>query len=143
MLDELPLSPLSDTWWGSLSHGELAYWLPTTARREMRPQLWSPHLAACPLVMVNRAPEELRVEKLAFGVSHLSIFESEGRFWADESSVTYLGDGDETRVEMAGSPPREAPEGRLVARPRAPAVRGMHARTFGRLASMAIWGGGD
>jgi hypothetical protein len=143
LLDEVPLSPLSDTWWGGLSEGELAYWLPTTARRAMRPELWSPHLAACPLLMTNQSPDDLRVEKLAFRVAHLSIFSAEGRFWADESSVTYLGEGEETRVEMAGSSPEEAPGGRLVMSPRAPAERGLRARTFGRLVAFPLLGGGE
>ncbi|MEX1256529.1 MAG: DUF432 domain-containing protein [Gemmatimonadota bacterium] len=143
LLDEIPLSPLSDTWWGALSHGELAYWLPTTARREMRPELWSPHLAACPLLVTNQASDDLQVEKLAFRVAHLSLFTAEGRFWADESAVTYLGEGEGAQVEMAGLPPAEAPNGRLVMGPRIPAHRGMRARTFGRLAAFPFPGGGE
>lgn len=143
LLDEIPLSPLSDTWWGGLSHGELAYWLPTTARREMRAELWSPHLAACPLLVKNQASDDLRVEKLAFPVAHLSLFVAEGRFWADESAVTYLGEGEGAQVVMAGVSPAEAPKGRLVMGPRTAAHRGMRARTFGRLAAFPRFGGGE
>jgi hypothetical protein len=109
----------------------------------MRPVLWAPHLAACPLVMTNRASEDLRVEKLSLRVAHLSIYADENRLWADESSVTHLGDGDGTQVEMAGKPPEEAPKGRLVTAPRAPAPRGMRARSFGRPTALPVLGGSE
>jgi hypothetical protein len=141
VLEEVALTSLSDTWWGGLSQGELAYWLPITARRDMKPELWTSHLAVCPLVMTNRASEDLRVEKLAFRVAHLTLFEEGGRFWADESSVTYHGEGEGTQVEMTGSPPEEARGARRVSEPRAPASRGMRARTFGRLTTIPLLGG--
>lgn len=140
-LTEVPTLSMSDTWWGDKVDGELAYWLPTTARREMLPELHLLHLAACPLQLMNRSGVELEVEKLAFRVAHLSLFLHEGHFWADEARVTYHGEMEGSTVEMTGHSPEEAEGGALVCGPRDPIVRGFRARTFIRLRSMSGIGG--
>jgi len=141
LLDEIPTVSLSDTWWGSMAEGELAYWLTTTARREMRPELFQPHLAVCPLFVTNGAASDLRIEKLSLRVAHLSLFARGGELWSDECRVSWQGDGEESRVDVSGQPPAEAPNAERVAAPRTPVQRGLRARTFGRLASLSGLGG--
>jgi len=141
LLEEIPTVSLSDTWWGSMAEGELAYWLTTTARREMRPELFRPHLAACPLVVTNGAATDLRVEKLSLRVAHLSLFARGGELWSDECRVSWQGEGEESRVDVSGQSPAEAPNAERVAAPRNPVQRGLRARTFGRLASLSGLGG--
>ena len=141
LLDEIPTVSLSDTWWGGMAEGELAYWLTTTARREMRPELFQPHLAVCPLFVTNGAASDLRIEKLSLRVAHLSLFARGGELWSDECRVSWQGDGEESRVDVSGQPPAEAPNAERVAAPRTPVQRGLRARTFGRLASLSGLGG--
>jgi hypothetical protein len=141
-LQETPAVLMSDTWWGELHAGELAYWLPTTARRAMAPRLFAPHAAACPLVLRNQADEDLRVEKLALRTSHLSLFVGEGRIWSDESRVLYQGGEEGSQIEMTGRPPSEAEAAELVSGPRTPVQRGFRARTFDRLRALPGLGGG-
>lgn len=141
-LSDLPSVVLSDTWWGSVTEGELCYWLRTTARREVRPEVFAPHVAVCPLQLSNRADEELPVEKIALRVAHLSLFSDEGRFWADETRVRYRGVEQGSDVDVSGRPPSEAPDAIRVTEPReAPPSRGLRTRTFARLRSLPGLGG--
>jgi hypothetical protein len=138
LLTQFATFVLSDTWWGDVMDGELAYWVPTTARRVLRPELHQPHLAVCPLNLINRSGTELGVEKLALRVAHLSLFDWEGAgLWGDETRVTYQGSSEGSQVEMSGQAPPESLGGRLVVPPREPLQRGIRARTFDRLRSFS------
>jgi hypothetical protein len=143
LLESIPSLAMSDTWWGSFTEGELTYWLPTTARREMRPELHVPHVAVCALQMLNRSGSELEVENLAFRVAHLSLFvDGNGHFWGDETRVTYQGEAEGSQINMSGKPPPDAGDARLVASPRSPVQKGFRARTFQRLMTLPGLGGG-
>jgi hypothetical protein len=141
-LETLPLVTLSDTWWGSLAFGEMCYWLPTSARRVVGPEHLEPHLAICPLLLENRAAEELKVDELCFRVEHLSLFADREGFWSDESRVRYEGSSEETRIDMTGQPPEEALEPRRISQPR-DSERGFRALTFMGLRGIPGWGGGS
>ena len=142
LLSESPSVTLSDTWWGGTMEGEPAYWLPTSARREIGPELFLPHLAICPLLLRNRSRSDLQVEKLAFRVVHLSLFTERGRLWGDETIVVYEDQPEGSRVEMTGRPPQEAGDGaQLVSGPRIRVERGFRARTFDALRAIPGVGG--
>ncbi len=142
VIEEVPTMTLSDTWWGGSHRGELAYWLPTTARREIRPELFQPHLGVCPLQMWNRSRSELLVDKLLLGVEHLSLFqEGAGRLWTDVSTVRYQGEGVESVIDRSGAAPDEAPEAQLVTPARSPDQTGLRAWTFQRLRGFPGFGG--
>lgn len=128
----IPSMALSDTWWGELGHGELCWWLETTARRLVDPSLLEPHLAICPLHMTNQSKVDLRVEKLCFRMRYLSLFSDGQGFWADTARVRYQGESEGSRIDMTGSAPEEALDPRLVAVPQV-ATQGFTARTFARL----------
>jgi hypothetical protein len=141
VLEEFPSALLSDTWWGNFEEGELAYWIPTTARREMRSDLFASHLVVCSLAISNLADTELRVEKLALRSTQLSIFSRDSALWSDTAQVTYRGDEEETVVEVTGRPPEEAKGGVRVTLPRSPMQKGFRARNFGRLLTLSGMGG--
>jgi hypothetical protein len=141
VLEEFPSALLSDTWWGDFEEGELAYWIPTTARREMRSDLFASHLGVCSLAISNLADTELRVEKLALRSTQLSIFSRDSALWSDTAQVTYRGDEEETVVEVTGRPPEEATGGVRVTLPRSPMQKGFRARNFGRLLTLSGMGG--
>lgn len=141
-LIELPTVILSETWWGSFTEGELCYWLPTSAHRSVEPEAFSRYQVLCPLVLTNRAEDELRVEKIALRVEHLSVFAEDGRFWSDETRVKYRGEESGSEIDVTGRPPRDAPDAARVSPPRIPPPsRAIHTRTFARLKALSRMGG--
>lgn len=132
-LEEFPSVVLSDTWWGSFTEGEVGYWLGTRARREMTPDLYSPHLAVCPFVLVNRSDQPLPVERFAVRVAYLTLFGRGQSVWTDEVQVRYRGGSDGSEIRYTGNVPEDAGEVSRLADSREPAPRGFNARTFGRL----------
>lgn len=139
-LIEIPTVLLSDTWFGDVMDGELMYFLPTTARREIRPDHFESHLAACPLQLTNVSTVDLDVERIALRVDHLSLFVREEELWADESTVRYRSAEEGSDIRMSGAPPAEAPDAELVTSPRVPIARGFRARTFVRLIGLPGFG---
>lgn len=140
-LVEIPTHTLSDTWFGDFMDGELMYYLPTTARRRVRPEHFEAHLAVCPVRLSNASTDDLSVEKIAFRVAHLSLFARERELWADETIVRYRSAEEGSDIQMSGRPPPEAPDAELVSPPREPTVRGFRARTFARLMGLPGFGG--
>lgn len=138
-LATIPSITSSDTWWGSLEEGELCYWVQTHARRVITADLFENHLAICPLQLQNRSSGSLPVEKVALRVGFLTLYAHDGSIWADETSVRYQGDVEGSRLDMAGTPPREVPDATLLAPPRTKMARGFKARTFHRLRSLQGW----
>ncbi len=137
LLVEVPSVVLSDTWWGTTTEGELAYWLPTSARLLIDPARHRPYMAVCTLQMQNRSTAPLPVDRLAIRAIHLSLFQGKDSLWADEAQVTYQGTVEGSQIEMSGSAPDEAGPTRSVASPRAPVQRGLRGRTFHRILSLA------
>ncbi len=137
-LMEVPTEILSDTWWGDFLTGELGYWLTTKGRRELRDDLFEPHLVMCTLQLTNRSDDDLRVEKLALRVEHLSTYEKDGRLWAEETNVFYLGEAEGSDIRMLDKPPVEAEGAREISPARAQ-VKGLRARTFDRLRALSGW----
>ncbi len=141
-ITEIPVITLSDTWFGTLTDGELCYWLPTQARRSVTPEIFEPFLAICPLQLENRSHGDLDVIKIALRVGHLSIFQDEGRLWADGTRVRYRGDEEGSDIDMQRRAPDEAPGAELVMPPRTPVSRGLRTRTFARLKALSGLGMG-
>lgn len=140
VLAEVPTVTLSNTWFGDFTDGELCYWLPTTARRSLSGGLFAPHLAACPVQLVNRSGEVLEVAKLSLRVGYLTVFDDGGRLWSDETRVRYVAEEAGSRLEVGGKPPREAPEARRAGAPRDPFPVGLTAKTFHRLRTLSPFG---
>lgn len=141
-LTEVPSVVLSDTWWGGFTDGELCYWLRTTARRRVPPDVHRPHLAVCPLELRNRSDEELPVERIVLRVAHLSLFARDDHLWADETRVHYRGPEEPSEIEVSGARPEEAADAVRVADPREPPPhRGFRALTVARLRSLPGLGG--
>lgn len=140
VLDE-PSHVLSDTWWGTVQEGELAYWLTTKARAQVSPDLFLPHMAMCTVRLENESEESLPVDKFAVRALHLSVFQREGRLWTDEVKVRYQASAEGSEIHFGGRPPRDEPQGDLLAEPRVPVKRGLQARTFDRLRTLAALGG--
>jgi hypothetical protein len=139
VLAELPSLVLSDTWWGTHTEGQLAYWLPTRARRATSPEIFEPHLAVCPLLLENASNEPLAVERLAIRTDHLTILGNGAATWTDEVLVEYQGASEGSELMYTGEALEEAGDVRRIAEPREIPPRGLRARTFGRLRAMSGW----
>jgi hypothetical protein len=136
LLLEIPTVTLSDTWWGTPQEGQLCYWLHILARREAPPDVFRSDRVLCPLDLINRAKEELPVEKILLQVGHLSIFRGEGSLWSDEIRVRYRGEVEGSELEVTGRTPPEAPGATRLMPPRTSAPRGFTARTFSRIKAL-------
>lgn len=137
-LTEVPTVNLSDTWWGEFSDGELAYWLPTSARRTVGSKNFASHQVVCPVELTNRSSDELEVEKIALRVAHLSVYLGERGLWSDVTRVRYRGGDEGSDINVTGQAPEESGgEGVRVALPREPLTRGFRARTFSRLRALS------
>lgn len=136
-LESFPSLVLSDTWWGTFTEGEVAYWIPTRARRAVTAEVFDPHLAICPFLLVNRSDQALPIERFAVRVSHLTLFGKGPAAWTDEVRVSYQGANVGSEVRYTGVLPKEAGDVQRLADPREPPPRGLHARTFGRLRSIS------
>lgn len=133
VLLEAPTSVLSDTWWGDPSEGELGYWLPTRARRQISDDLFVEHRAVCALDLENLSDRSLSVERFALRTVHLSLYRDKGRLWGGETRVRYEGHEDGSQIDITEAPPKEAPGAKLIGPPRQPLPRGFRALTFDRL----------
>lgn len=141
VLSDEPAIVLSDTWWGTMQEGELAYWLNTTARAEVTDDLFVPHAGMCPVHLENGSGEVLPVTRFAVRAQHLSLFAQGGRMWTDEVRVRYHAAAEGSEIHFGGGPPDEAPGARTLATPRVALRRGLQARTFDRLRSLSMLGG--
>jgi len=139
-LMEIPTLTLSDTWWGTPQEGELCYWLHIMARREAPPSVFRPDRIICPLNLVNKARDELPVEKTLLRVDHLSVFRGSNTLWSDEIRVGYKGEDEGSEIEMGGRTPPEAPGAPRLTPPRTPLAKGFSARTFARLKAFPGFG---
>lgn len=129
-LIDIPTIILSNTWFGTMTEGELCYWLITGARRQIDQPLLRPHQAICPVHIVNEADEELVVEKICLRVNKLSLFEFDGQLWSDTTKVTFRGPQNISDVEVSGQPPLPAKTAKLITAPHDPQKRHFSARTF-------------
>jgi hypothetical protein len=139
-LVDLPSIVLSDTWWGTFTEGELAYWLTTKARVAVADDLFLPHVGMCPLRLVNESADSLPIERFALQAAHLSLFSDGRKNWTDEVRVIYEDSPEGSEIRFAERPPEEATGAELLAPPRVGPARGLHTRTFDRLKSLSTLG---
>ena len=140
ILTEIPTVRLSETWWGDVRDGELAYWLMTKGRSKLTPDLFNTHMVISAVQLDNRSEDDLQVEKLSLRAEHLSVYEQEGWLWAEEVRVEYHGEDEGTDIHMDDNPPPEA-AGATEISPARVQARSFKARTFARLRALSGWGG--
>ncbi len=129
-LTEINSVNLVKTWFGTFEGGEVCYWLSTTASRTVRQQMVRQYRCYCPLVISNDSSEFLHVDKLCIRVDRLSIFSDGERLWSDEMFITHKGSDGYSDLVVNGKPPPEAPNSKLIGKPRNPVKRGIAERTF-------------
>jgi Protein of unknown function (DUF432) len=136
-LAEIPTAVLSNTWFGTFTSGELCYWISSGARMQIEPDHSRPYLAICPIQIINRAEEELHVEKFCLRVGRLSLFNHQGQLWADETRINFKGNHEASSIEVSGTAPPEADGAVLVSAPRETDTSGFAAKTFTTLKDLS------
>jgi hypothetical protein len=132
---ELPSYRLSDTWFGpSTFVGELCYASRTAGRLALDELPVRPHRAVTPVIIDNRAPSALVVQRLLVPIPSLALYtDVDGTLWTQGVTLTRESEGDTaiTRVDNAS---QGAGGKRLerLAEPRTTATTGV-VRAFSRL----------
>ncbi len=132
-LVEIPSVIQSRTWFGTVTDGELCYWVTTSARRRVVIDPSMPYLAICPVQIINSSDTDLEVEKLALRVRRLSIFQLEKQLWSDEMKVEYRGARDVSKITISGKVPKEAKGAKLITSPRKEDTESLTRKTFSTL----------
>lgn len=141
IITEIPTVTLSNTWFGEFTEGQLCYGLTTTARREITEELYRPHMAVCPIRIVNRSEEKLKFERFRLTVERLTVYGTDTSLWADETVISHQGGAGYSDIEMKGSLPREAQGGSVITEPRSPVRKSVAERTFKMLKELPGVGG--
>lgn len=136
-LIEIPSVILSNTWFGTFFEGELCYWISTSAKRQVEPDPDRPYLAICPIQLINKAEEDLLVEKICLRVRNLSLFYKDLQLWSDETRMVYKGVGETSQIEANGTPPAVAKSAPLLTVPREPQKKSFAAKTFASLKELS------
>lgn len=128
---ELPTVILSNTWFGTVTKGELCYWISTAARLQIQEDHTRPYLGICPVQLINNSSDDVNIEKLCLHVDGLSLFYNNGQLWSDETKVTYKGAEEISEIEFSARAPREVKNAVLISKPREQAKKGIRAKFFG------------
>ncbi len=134
LLRELPIARPSDTWFGpNTLEGELCY----TSRAyfvlnpENLPRL--PHRAITAVRILNKADEELTVDRMRLPAPQLALFATgDGQVWTQD--VTYeRTEGEDAELRIRRRPPRAAADAPRIADPRERLRGNLVVRTFSSL----------
>jgi hypothetical protein len=115
---EIPAVTLSKTWFGQFDQGDLCYWISSGGRHHIEPDPGRPYMAICPIRIIDKAPEDLDVQKICLRVPNLSLFWDDGQLWADETIMTYVGKSEISQVRVSGEPPSQVAKAPLISEPR-------------------------
>ena len=107
LLKEVATQRLSDTWFGaSTREGELCYASQTAGRLDINKLPFRMQRAITPLLIENKADNDLIFERIALPVPSLSLFSNEsGQLWTQNVSLTREDDGDFAKVKLGHSKP--------------------------------------
>lgn len=133
VLCEEPSLILSNSWFGDPMRGELCYSMRTSARRSLAGLPARPHRAVCPILISNRAQDQLDFERICLRVNHLNIYGSDSGLWTSEAKVTFRGEDQESRIDLEDQPPRtpDSPAAlALLTKARDPARQSVFSRSF-------------
>ena len=102
LLKELPTQKLSDTWFGaSTREGELCYASQTIGRLDIDKLPFRLQRSVTPLLIENKAHNDLVFERIALPVPSLSLFTTEtGQLWTQNVTLTREGDGDFAKLKL-------------------------------------------
>lgn len=115
-LAEVPTTRPSDTWFGpSTRVGELCYASRTTARLHLENLPPRPPRAITPVLLRNRARQELLLERLNLPIPNLALYwDGNGGLWTQKVVVERQPDGTLAQVRLEDGPPSQVPSAEPV-----------------------------
>lgn len=133
LLKEVATQRLSDTWFGaSTMEGQLCYASQTVGRLELNKLPFRMQRAITPLLIENKADNDLIFERIALPVPSLSLFLNEsGQLWTQDVSLIREDDGDFAQVTL-GHPQTNST---LINGPRVELEHGQLIRAFSAIFS--------
>jgi hypothetical protein len=134
-LREIPVLPMSDTWFGpSTREGELCYAARTHARNHLEQVPRRPHRAITPVKVRNEANSLLPIDKLSLPVTLLSVYgDADSGLWTEEVHLTRAADSDMAGLRVVPGVPNMAPRAERLSGPRSEPGRGGLVRAFSDL----------
>ncbi len=135
LLREMPVTRLSDTWFGpSTREGEICYAGRTHARHHPDEIPHRPHRAITPLHIHNKAATPLPLEKISLPVPMLALYGSEdGMLWTQRVTLTREDQSDLAAVRIDPNPPEPNRKLSLLSKPRQNPGRSGLVRAFSLL----------
>lgn len=130
---EIPTMPLSNSWFGPFTEGELCYALKTTARLHQKDLKPGAHRAVFALEIRNASAEILNFERLCVRPQFLNIFQGATHLWASKGRVSYRGEENWSRIVYSSMAPEFDQVGPLLGKAREPMPRGTLLKTFDNL----------
>ncbi|MFT5472517.1 MAG: hypothetical protein ACI9OU_001247 [Candidatus Promineifilaceae bacterium] len=110
-----PALILSNTWFGEPTMGDLSYALRSEFKQSVDDLAVNGHTIVCPLRIRNRAAEPLSIERLCLRVQYLSVYRGDRFLWSNESSVSYRGANEWSRLAHGrGAPAFDGANERLA-----------------------------
>ncbi len=89
---EEPTVVLSNSWYGKPADGTLCYALRTRARRSLDELRTDPHLAICPLELVNESSKPLLFERILLRSALMGIYRGTHHNWTSVARLLYRGE---------------------------------------------------
>lgn len=134
---EIPTMRLSNSWFGSVTAGELCYALKTTAKLHLEDLLPHPHRVIFPLEIRNSSTEKLNFERLCLHMKTLNIYQGQSRMWTNRGRVVYRGEEKWSRVVYARNAPKFDQAKLLLSEASENLPRGVLLQTFDNLKQLA------
>lgn len=128
---EVPVTELSDTWFGvSTREGELCYASRTKARLQLDGSTPRPHRAITPVRLHNQGSDPLKLEKINLPQPYLALYRADNGLWTDALELTRNTAGEMNPVHITSGVPAEAVNGEAICAPRKVAERGGFLSSF-------------
>lgn len=133
LLKEVATQRLSDTWFGaSTREGELCYASQTVGRLDINKLPLRRQRAITPLLIENKADNDLIFERIALPTPSLSLFSTKsGQLWTQNVSLIREDDGDFAKLKLE----HPQPDSTLVSGPRIELGHGQLIRAFSAIFS--------
>ncbi|NBB99908.1 MAG: DUF432 domain-containing protein [Bacteroidetes bacterium] len=138
LLHEVPSFRLSDTWFGpDTREGNLCYAIRTSGRFQLTELPKRLHRAIAPVIIHNRAEDNLALERLEIPVQHLALYEdATDALWTQAVQFTRGANDPGAQVRLTKGAPRQAPRANELQKPREETKKSLAVSTFSALGSL-------
>jgi len=132
-LNEFPIFPMANAWFGDPASGELCYFTAARLYPDFEQIPLSPCHGICALSIKNDSEKDLSFDRFCLHTEFLSIYQGNSRLWTNEVSVLFKGIDQGTQViPSKGAPALNGPS-HLITGSRQPIENWYIKRTFNLL----------